>query len=149
MIVAKFYHSAVTLFYLAAGLFLFASCMTLKAYQGESLPDNDSAIITEHSYAPIYIEKVDDESFRFYHDSAKVLPGTHTLKVKFLTPDPIEERGMRTSDGMIMHGHQKVTFSFQAEAGRVYKVDALLKGRKYWIWVEDEINGKVVGGQKP
>jgi hypothetical protein len=118
-------------------------CSTLKAYHG-TLPPHQVAILTEQSYTSVFIEKVDRFKLGYFHDTVELLPGKHVVQVKLMLPSgPADETGFQ------MQSYQKEDIAFEAVAGRTYTIEGLVKGSKYWLWIEDVVSGKVVGGHKP
>ncbi len=118
---------------------------TVKMYEGPALPPEETATIKGSwhynvvSNTSIIILKADGKFAHITTDPIEVLPGEHEITVR------IEHGNLATGWGWMTLPSQ--TLSFQAEAGRVYRVDgSFFKGH---IWVVDETTGVEVAAHRP
>jgi len=121
-----------------------AGCMTMQAYTGESRGVQETALLTETSYHPLYIRSVNGSPVGFFHNKARILPGANYLRVKVLMPLGSDVRGVPMIENYFI---QEITF--EAKAGHVYRIDGIVNRNKQWVWVEDAESREVVGGSKP
>ena len=113
-----------------------------RVYDGPALPPEQTAIIkpTVHRFSPThtYILEVDGKDFRVGKDvrsfDIAVLPGKHKITCTIIF-DPF------------LHRLSARTFTIQAEAGHVYRVD----GSYYLnhLWIVDETTGVEVAADRP
>lgn len=125
---------------------LLIGCGTMKAYEGDQLPADQTAKILPYDGGGLgglagrtgdfipkslvtSISRVDGKSAAF-NSNVEVLPGWHSVKFSFLNYS-----GIPVFD----------TISFCAEAGHEYFV--CRRGQK--IWVEDADTREVVTGSRP
>lgn len=101
-------------------------------------PDEIAVIEWSNWSGGVRVKSLDGELPSF-DSSAEVLPGEHIVNI---THSP--NFGLTT---------YSATLTFEAEPGRVYKIDAecgtLVQCRPFWAWIEDAEEGKIVAGRKP
>ena len=119
------------------------SVRTYQAYEGETLPKSQIAILREtKNFYLIYFCKTDlrtiDEKDVNWAGLVEMLPGPHkvSFRLEYVSYGTEYRRG---------------SFEFQAKAGHVYKLDVAkcTSIPPLQAWIEDETTGKVVAGTKP
>lgn len=125
-------------------------CMPQRAYVGDPLPSNQVAVIyaglaklryTVSEY--MEIESVDNRPIKGSHKySVEVLPGDHVLKVTRFQ----RVCGYFTCD---KNDTQFGTVSFNAEAGKVYRLKSKWKDGVLYFWIDERETGKIISNEKP
>lgn len=119
-------------------LLLAAGCGTLvQTYEGPKRPTSEVAVLKtnvgELSFTTAWIDLVDGRDLVIAYSELEVLPGRRTVRVAIKAG--------------FLGGSR--TLSFDAVAGRSYRVRGLLARGGAHAWLEDERTGELVAGEKP
>ena len=128
--------------FLLSTLFLFTGCTTMQSYDGPKLSP-EKVVLIEGSFGMINsasILEVDGKARGWSEESAEMLPGEHTVKVKVLS-------GFGGIISPQLVGNK--TLSFQTIAGRTYKVDGTIIKGDTFVWIIDTKTNEVIAGEKP
>ena len=119
------------------GLLLLAAC-TLKGYSGETLPAEELAVVDWSWPSGVRVKSLDGE-LPGASSRAMVLPGEHIVNFTYSS-----NFGLTT---------YSATLTFEAEAGKVYRLQASCHGlvscEPFWAWVEEAESEIVVAGKSP
>ena len=119
---------------------LLSGCGTMQAYSGPQLPKEQVAVvksnILKHPFTTIVIAAVDGKSRSGARTNVEVLPGRHTLDL------------LVNVTVWYVTVNYPASISFEAEAGKVYFVDAKIVNGQPLVWVVDEQTNEVVAGEK-
>lgn len=132
-----------------------SGCGTMKAYDGESRPEEQLAFVivagrfdkTPFEYRDTTVQEIDgkpvDSSLVF--EEIAVLPGPHTVTfhyaewVETLLLPPLRTYA---EDGA-------GSLSFEAKAGHMYEIRADRRDGRLWSWIVDIVKGHTVSGKRP
>ncbi len=120
-------------------LLCLTACGTMKAYEGEPLAPDETAIIKWSSMSGGAKVKSLNGELPGHATRAEILPGEHLVN---FTHSP--NLGLTT---------YSKTLSFEAEPGHTYKIRAKCGGfvecKPFWAWIEDLGDGSTVAGRRP
>lgn len=119
-------------------LLLAAGCGgTTQTYLGAKKPAHEVAVLKtnvgELTFTTAWIDVVDGKDLIVAYSELEVLPGRRSVRVAIKAG--------------IIGGNR--TLSFDAIAGRAYRVRGLLARGGSYAWLEDESTGQIVAGEKP
>ena len=124
---------------LGAACLLFSACGPMKAYEGEARPAEEIAVLQWSNWTGGVRVKSLNGELPGQASSAQILPGENI--VNFIHSPNF---GLTT---------YSMTLTFDAEAGRRYKIDADCDGtvtcKPFWAWIEDAGDGSLVAGRRP
>jgi len=114
----------------------------IKAYEGPPLPAEQVAII-EPNYGSFtdsaYVKVIDGKKLGVLqiYNKIGVIPGEHTVDIYMST-------------GLGIHqARGRITLSFGAQAGHIYKVYGKIRKGEPWAWIIDASSDEIVAGKKP
>lgn len=172
------YRPSARVLLLASCLAGLGSCATTKGYRGSKLPEEQLATIHDirlkegHLFGRqrnVYLEKVDDKTVggnvRGYPNKVFIVPGKHTIRVRFFDSQTDKRSISSAFMGGIVGGAiggalmgaiaeqdrvpQSRRLSLTAAAGHDYTVkfdSSTANFAEMGIWIEDTVTGEVVGG---
>jgi hypothetical protein len=109
----------------------------IQTYEGPKRSPQEVAIlktnVTELTLDTAWIDVVDGRNLVVAYSEIAVLPGRRSVRIQVST-------GMFKASG---------TVSFEARAGRTYRVKGLIRRGTPFAWIEDDGTGETVAGEKP
>ena len=123
---------------LAAAALLVSACGgVIQTYEGPKRAAQEVAILKtnvgELTFDTAWIDLVDGKNLVIAYSEIAVLPGRRSVRIQLSS-------GMLKASG---------TVSFEARAGRTYRVKGFIRRGTPYAWIEDEATGETVAGEKP
>jgi len=123
---------------LAAGALLLSACGGMvQTYEGPKRAAHEIAILKtnvgELTFDTAWVDVVDGRNLVVAYSEIAVLPGRRSVRVQLSS-------GILKASG---------TVSFEAKAGRTYRVKGVIRRGVPHAWIEDEGTGETVAGEKP
>jgi hypothetical protein len=109
----------------------------IQTYEGPKKAAQEIAVLRTNvgqlTFDTVWVDVVDDKKLIAAHSELEVSPGQHTLRVQL-------------SSGFLKSSRVVV---FDAKAGRTYRVKGVIGLRRTIAWIEEDISGDFVAGEKP
>jgi hypothetical protein len=108
----------------------------VQTYEGPKKSSHEIAILKtnvgELTFDTAWVDQVDDKTLVRAYTELEVAPGRHSLRVQL-------------SSGIIK---ANTSISFEAKAGRTYRVKGIIRRNGPIAWIEDDRTGEVIAGEK-
>ena len=121
-----------------SGALLLGGCGgVVQTYDGPKRNANEMAILKtgvgELTFHTVWVDRVDEATLVRAYSEVEVAPGRHSLRVQL-------------SGGIVK---ASTNISFEARAGRVYRLQGTIGRGGAIAWIEDERTGEIVAGDRP
>jgi len=123
---------------LAVSAMLVSACGgVMQVYEGPKKPSNEVAILRtnvgELTFDTAWVDLVDGRNLIRAYSEVEILPGRHSLRIQL-------------SSGILKASR---TVSFEAQAGRAYRVRGSLRSGGTYAWIEDDRTREAIAGAQP